>query len=311
MIPPILTIAASDALAHDLPPVTLTLDVSRSRMMVTALPGPGTYVTMSGPPGGPLYFHVVLATGPDGIEERVQNEALKTYKDAVLGPKGVLEIGGVRRDAVLFFGGRQNASSVGCGALVPVGEASLLVVFGHGIHDRSTVSDCATVARHPSFEHLLATFKAEWHPDAVKSAPRKVEVQKPEERAAAAAPEPTATEPVVEEPAPPAEAPGAAGARVLGLVNRVKETMRRTGVWSNEMPTAESYAAWGDYERQMWSLQSTLDAIVPSLAAMQGTEGADGMGEGVSGLLASVRDQVRHDPKATELVVILDQGLGA
>ncbi len=166
----ILSIPASEALAHGLPPVALRLDATGCGLWGTTFPAPRTFVSLSGPPGGPLFFEV--ASAPPGASARVRaTMAASTWgRDPILEPGGTVEVNGVPRASFLFFSGRQNAATVGCVVEVPVGEATLCVVFGHGGAPGS-LSDGAAVARHPSLRGLLASFSAAWRPDAAP-APR-------------------------------------------------------------------------------------------------------------------------------------------
>ena len=283
MFQALLSIPAGDALAHGLPPVSLSLDATGSGLWGSTFPAPRTFVSLSGPPGGPLFFAV--SSAPPGASDQVRAvmAASAWGRDPIVQPGGPVEVNGISRASFLFFAGQQNAATVGCVVEVPVGEAMLSLVFGHGGAPGS-VPDGASVARHPSLHKVLSSFSAVWRPDA---------------------------------PPAPRGTPGAGGAArpgggasTLALLAELRELMVRTGSWAEQMPSAQDYQRSGDYERQLWSLQSALQSLEGPLRALRGPRRA-ALAGGVASVLGVARDGLRRDPRGRELVGLLDAHLGA
>jgi hypothetical protein len=159
--------------AQGLPPVALRLEVSG--LIASIVPTPSTYLSLSGPPGGPLFLVVKpLGRGPadmGALENAVRREE---SREVAFGPRGTVRVGGTPRDAVLYFAGEKSAATAGCAVALPVGEENLLVLFGTQGTARS-VTSCEQVASHPSLKRSLESFQADWVGEETEVHPRDAE----------------------------------------------------------------------------------------------------------------------------------------
>lgn len=305
-------VLARDARAHGLPPIALRLRAPG--MVPFAFPDPESYLSLSGPPGGVLFLQVKrLGHGPVGLDRLRELVAGSDRRPVTFGSAGHVTIGGVERDAVLFYVGESMAATAGCALAVPVGNEQLLVVLGIGGSPRN-VTSCSAVAGQPSLRAALDSFEAVWR-DVDEEAP--APVPRPAATPAVATPPPPGwpstpkasswvkPEP---EPEPEHEPASVSGAEVLALLDRVKAEMRRIGCWAETAPTAESYAAQTPLQQLLWSLQSTLDMLEPSLRGAIGTETERGLAPGLHGMLASWKGMLVAEPRAAGLVALLPDG---
>ncbi|HEV8269507.1 MAG TPA: hypothetical protein VGR00_14785 [Thermoanaerobaculia bacterium] len=151
-------LTAAAALAHGLSPVSIAVDTRESGMMVSEFPSKGCFLSLQGPPGGPLFFAVRDVTGSRrSLAEHVR--AGET-RDVVLGAEETLDVAGEKRTALLYFTGEQSAATVGCAVVVPAGEARILLDFGGG-GARGSVKSCGELVRRRPFSRLIGSFRAE------------------------------------------------------------------------------------------------------------------------------------------------------
>lgn len=310
-------VLARDARAHGLPPIALRLRAPG--MVPFAFPDASSYLSLSGPPGGVLFLQVKrLGHGPVDLDRLRELVAGNDRRPVTFGSAGHVTIGGVERDAVLFYVGESMAATAGCALAVPAGHELLLVVLGIGGNPRN-VTSCSAVAGQPSLRAALDSFEAVWR-DVDEEAP----APDPQPAATPAAttppspgwastpkaslwakPEPDPEPEPESVPEPEPEPAGVTGAQVLALLDRVKAEMRRIGCWAETAPTAESYAAQTPLQQLLWSLQSTLDMLEPSLRGAIGTEMERGLAPGLHGMLASWKGMLVAEPQAAGLVALL------
>jgi hypothetical protein len=152
-------LTAAAAVAHGLSPVSIAVDTRESGMMVTEFPSKGFYLSLQGPPGGPLFFAVRDVTG--SLRSLPEHVRAGESRDVVFGAEEVVDVAGQKRTAVLYFTGEKSAATVGCAVVVPVGDARLLLDFGAG-GPRGSAKSCADVMSRRPFSRLLGSFRAEW-----------------------------------------------------------------------------------------------------------------------------------------------------
>lgn len=315
-------ILAREARAHGLPPIALRLRAPG--LMAFRFPDPSTFVSLSGPPGGVLFLQVKrLDPGPVSLDRLRELVAGGDRRPLTFGSPGRVSLGGVEHDAVLFYVGESMAATAGCALAVPAGGAQLLLVLGLG-GNPGNVTSCSAVAGQPSLRAALDSFEATWRDE-----------DEPEEAPVAAtapAAEPAATPPAVATPAvsawpsgpkktswskpvdpdpeperraDPEPDPGVSGTEVLALVDAVRAEMKRIGCWAESAPTAESYASQTSLQQLLWSLQSSLEMLEPTLRASIGTEMERGMAPGLHGMLASWKGMLAAEPRAAALAALL------
>jgi hypothetical protein len=129
-------IAAADSARHGLPAAAIELDTSEIGFIGSAFPADGVYLSLSGPPGGPLGLALEAYKGikdAKGLEAfAAKRYAGDTYVRK--GP-GTVELAGGRRIAFTCGTGRSLARSTQFLALVPEREgadAGVLVSFYFG-----------------------------------------------------------------------------------------------------------------------------------------------------------------------------------
>jgi len=134
---------AEDAKAAGLPPVAFSFDTTDSGMSGSGS-SDGDYVTLSGPPGGPLMLRIAPATvGADPAALVRRGSASVTAEE--------VELLGAKRRAVAWITGEGLARTSWCGIVVAPtgaaeGAAALLVELGVG-HGGEEIT-CKTAVEH-------------------------------------------------------------------------------------------------------------------------------------------------------------------
>lgn len=146
--------------AAGLPSVFLELEVSG--MVVALSPGRDAFVRLSGPPGGPLYL-VVKPLRRGSVDLSTLHEAVvrEEQRPVTFGPSGRVDVGGVPRDALLYWSGEKAAATAAGAVVVPAGEENLLLLFGTG-GTPASVTSVEAVASHPALRMALQTLRAEF-----------------------------------------------------------------------------------------------------------------------------------------------------
>lgn len=106
-------------------------------------------LSLSGPPGGPLFFFV------DHLSAPPLQEVHRRWRDARLGLPERVVLAGAPREATPFESGYSHARATGVLAVVPHAGARIGVFFGHAGPFRT----CAEIAAHPALAPLLASFE--------------------------------------------------------------------------------------------------------------------------------------------------------
>ena len=129
----VIEITPSDAAAHGLPAIGFTIDGSAAGMSALPFPEAGSYVTMSGPPGGVSRVEVWPL---DEATEGKAWTAIAARFARIQRPieplaEEMVQIAGAARPAALFFNGRPPVRAAWVVALVnDPGRPALLVAFG-------------------------------------------------------------------------------------------------------------------------------------------------------------------------------------
>ena len=125
-------------------------------------PDPGTYVSASGPPGGPLFIGVQSfnrGTGqPATLAQTVSAQSLPSL---VLGTAAKVQMAGVSRQAQSYTFGKGNFRTHGCAVLIPRApstEDGLVVTFWVGLHNDSG-PDCQAVLRSRDLAPTAESFR--------------------------------------------------------------------------------------------------------------------------------------------------------
>ncbi len=151
------TLEPASAAARGLPPLRIRACYDRLPFLVQTFPDARTYVSFSGPPGGPLFLSVHPL--PPEVRDNPSLEAFVTKqcsaeKGFVKGGSGTLEFRGQACPAQLHFAGAQNAAMAVCSVAIPGGTGGALLVFGHGALPGS-VKEVQEVAGHVPLARLL------------------------------------------------------------------------------------------------------------------------------------------------------------
>jgi hypothetical protein len=138
-------VTPEDSQAHGLPPLGLDLDLSGTAMLYHLFLGGGSYLTMSGPPGGPVGFSLVAFSG--SLLEYV-TEHFTGVASFQMGQPGTVRLSGQDYPSLGFQMGTQLAHTQNCA--VHVGPA--VAVFSCG--GSTTVGDGTEVFRHPDLARI-------------------------------------------------------------------------------------------------------------------------------------------------------------
>lgn len=151
------TLEPASAAARGLPPLRIRACYDRLPFLVQTFPDARTYVSFSGPPGGPLFLSVHPL--PPEVRDIASLEAFVTKqcgeeKGFLKGGSGTVEFRGQHCPAQLHFSGTQNAATAVCSLAIPGGTGGVLLVFGHGALPGS-VKDVQGVAGYGPLGRLL------------------------------------------------------------------------------------------------------------------------------------------------------------
>lgn len=151
------TLEPASAVARGLPPLRIRVCYDRLPFLVQTFPDARTYVSFSGPPGGPLFLSVHPL--PPEVRDNPSLEAFVTMqfgaeKNFLMGGSDTLDFRGQDRPAQLHFSGTQNAAKAVCSLAIPGGTGGVLLVLGHGALP-GTVKDVQAVAGFGPIARLL------------------------------------------------------------------------------------------------------------------------------------------------------------
>ncbi len=156
-------IHAEDARAGGLPAVGFTVEWDTTPGFSPRMPlGGGMYLSLSGPPGGPLGMRVSSYTNGDADHATLEkNISVPQQFGYTKGAPEQVSLAGASRPALAYLSGQAIAKVHGCAVLVPAragAREGLVVTFissGHSV----TQPNCATVLANPSLTKLVATFR--------------------------------------------------------------------------------------------------------------------------------------------------------
>jgi hypothetical protein len=300
-VPDIVEITPDDARENGLPPVHIAVDITDSGMNPGVFVNPQTYLFMSGPPGGSQFFAVLtvdetINDGESFVElVRKHNQADPNF---TTGERGYFSLKGTKCPSIVYFSGKEAAAAACCAVFVgaPDEAASkgLLILFGDsGLPGPLTGAELQ--ARAPFkrlFESLVCEFVA-------------ADEEEDQEEAAGDQDESASAE---REPAPPRPMPTSASpAELLAWMGEIRTAMQGMGCWSEGMPTAESFTKMSNTQRQMWSVQATLQSLEPQLKqalAKQPNEPVFGLVEMVKRFGA----MLQADASAAAFVKVIERG---
>lgn len=158
---PLVHISAADARRKRLPAIGFSLEVGWNAMIASPFPAAGSYLIVSGPPGGPLSLRVLDARGA------MDDAALRAIVEREHAGAGPLDIGvaaevalaGAARRALPYTTGSSPITRTGhCAVLVTTSRASLVLLFSAGIGNAPAPS-CADTLAHDKLGPLAATFR--------------------------------------------------------------------------------------------------------------------------------------------------------
>lgn len=115
-------VQGSEASRRGLPAVSIRIDPGTSGAVVSAFPSKGTYVQLSGPPGGPLGARIDSYSGTKGDAAALEKLARARFGADVaeLGAFELIELAGAPRPARTVVTGTSQARAVHLLALVPI-----------------------------------------------------------------------------------------------------------------------------------------------------------------------------------------------
>jgi hypothetical protein len=150
---PAVLVTAEAAAAHGLPPIAMRVDVPPGALAPGPFTHAGSYLSASGPPGGPLSFAVVATAEREGDAMAVRR-ALAAHVPTVAprawsAPSEVM-IGGEPRVAMAFLCGSGVRQSVWCGAVVTRPAGSVLLVGHVGVPPGDRAPRCDDVFANPA-----------------------------------------------------------------------------------------------------------------------------------------------------------------
>ena len=162
----VVRIKPREAKKHALPPIGFRVDTAGTAMLASKFPDDGLYLTMSGPPGGPLlvqvYGYAGTAHDVATLEAQIRaNYDKPWFQPFTLDQTTKLSLGGADRLARTFLTGKGHTRTRWCAALVPAPKGAaegLVVVFGDAA-GAETGADCAAIAAHAHLAPVLRSFQ--------------------------------------------------------------------------------------------------------------------------------------------------------
>jgi hypothetical protein len=158
-------ITAEDMRARGYPPLALRLE--GEDFSWSLFPGPGTIASVEGPFAGLPCLHIRIAKGTVRDRRGVEAFASDHFGAELValgvepGPTGMIPVGGQKRPALGFFGRRRRGEPVaGCLAVIPAGDATILLLCGT-LGTRLTRPSPQAVAGDEQLAALLETFTVE------------------------------------------------------------------------------------------------------------------------------------------------------
>ncbi|MEW6277121.1 MAG: hypothetical protein AB1758_00760 [Candidatus Eremiobacterota bacterium] len=154
-----LHVTAQEARKHGLPPLGFRLDTRGSNMLAATFPDPSCYLRMSGPPGGPLVFEVLPASGDlDATLKARFSQA--GYSPVETGPASSVKFAGQPRKTRGLVTGQSHARTRWCCIwLEPRGDRPAAVVL-LGVAAGSGEADSGTdLVAHRFLAPLVASFE--------------------------------------------------------------------------------------------------------------------------------------------------------
>ena len=130
-------------------------------MTSTTFPAPGTYLVVSGPPGGPLSLRVLDARGAkdDAALRAIVEREHATDKPLDIGAPAELTLAGAPRRALPYTTGSSPLTRTGhCAILLTTSRDSLALLFSAGIGNAPAPS-CADTLAHAKLAPLVRSFR--------------------------------------------------------------------------------------------------------------------------------------------------------
>ena len=152
-----ITITPDEAAAAGLPKIGISLDTTNSGMSGTKL-GPGEYLHLSGPPGGPLILRIGRARSSSLFTNVVAADHLG---DAKLVEEQVELLGAPRR-AAAWVNGESLARTSWCAVILAAADAKQedpAIVLEVGVGHSGDAVACKTALEDPNIKPVLASLK--------------------------------------------------------------------------------------------------------------------------------------------------------
>lgn len=162
----VVRIKARQAKQKGLPAIGFSVDPAGTAMSASPFPEDGVYLTLSGPPGGPLLFQVFAyrSNGHDAaaLDAQIKARFNQPHQQPLqLDEQGTLKLSGSDRAIRTFItGSMPMIRTRWCAALIPApsGHAEgLFVVFGDAAPAVKT-AECAAIVAHPHLAPLVRSF---------------------------------------------------------------------------------------------------------------------------------------------------------
>ena len=161
MVEALVTIGADDARKKHLPAIAFSLEVGWNAMTSSPFPAGGSYLIVSGPPGGPLSLRVQDARGAKddaALRAFVEREHAND-KTLSIGTAAEVTLAGAARRALPYVTGSSTITRSGhCAVLVTTARGSLALLFTAGIGNAPAPS-CADTLAHARLAPLAASFR--------------------------------------------------------------------------------------------------------------------------------------------------------
>jgi hypothetical protein len=157
----IIEIRPEDSLAHSLPAIGFRVDTGRTGLGGRPFASLGLYLTLSGPPGGPLSFCVSPALERESDAVAVEREVFRqlgdNFRKARTAAQGHVFIAGASRPAITYTAGEGFFSEATCATLVGTPAGSLLVAVSIGWSGKEAPR-CVDVAEDRRLRELIQSF---------------------------------------------------------------------------------------------------------------------------------------------------------
>lgn len=158
-------VTAVDARAKGLPAIGFTVTWSDAGLFQgNVFNGEGNYLTLSGPPGGPLGMAVWGYTSLDATHATLEKVIAQhpPRPPVIRGAPESISLAGAERPALAYIQGESLARSVTCLVLVPAAgnkREGLIVTFYVAAGSALATASCKTVVEDRSIAPLVASFR--------------------------------------------------------------------------------------------------------------------------------------------------------